>query len=117
MGPAHRCTHRGHVAATGKLDRKAKVAMAGLLLVIALMIVLTIRSSIIAMTPDASVAAPTPENEDELIQIAGHTLLLSHGSAGNRMAHWLNTGSNDSKAFEVGDRSFAADSDVLTPEG
>jgi hypothetical protein len=105
------------MVASARLDRKAKGAIVALLLVVTLIITLSIRSTIVAMTPEASVAAPIAEGEDELIQIAGHTLLLQHGSAGNRIAHWLKAGSNDSKAFEVGDQSFAAHSDVLTPEG
>jgi len=105
------------MVAADRLDLKAKGAIGGLLLVVALVIVLSIRSTIVAITPEARVAAPIAEGEDELIEIAGHTLLLHHGSAGNRIAHWLKAGSNDSKAFEVGDQSFAAGSEVLTPEG
>ena len=105
------------VTAAGKLDRKAQLAMAGLLLVLAIIAVMTVRSTIVAITPDATVAAPIAENENELIQIAGHTLLLEHGSTGNRIAHWLKAGRADSKAFEVGDQSFASGSDMLTAEG
>ncbi len=104
------------MVAADRLDLKAKGAIGGLLLVVALVIVLSIRSTIVAITPEARVAAPIAEGEDELIEIAGHTLLLHHGSAGNRIAQ-AEAGSNGSKAFEVGDQSFAAGSEVLTPEG
>jgi hypothetical protein len=105
------------VVTADRLDRKARIAIVGLLLVLGLIFVVSIRSTIVAMAPEAKVAAPIAESEDELIQIAGHTLLLQHGSAANRIAHWLIAGSTDSKAFEVGDQSFAAGSDELTPEG
>src|SRR6478752_6957695 len=105
------------VAAAGKLDRKAKTAVAGLLLVIAVIIAFSIRRSIVAVRSDSAVAALTPENQDEMIQIAGHTVLLKHGSAGNRIAHWLHPGSSGSQAFELGDKAFVAGSDALTPDG
>jgi len=105
------------VAAAVKLDRKATIALVGLLLVIVVIVGLTIRSSVIALTPDATIAAPSPENQDEMIQVAGHTVLLKHGSAANRIAHWLHPGSGDAEAFELGDKSFVAGSDTLTPEG
>src|SRR4051812_39418864 len=117
MGPAGCKTHIALVARATILDRKAKAAMAGMLLVIAAIIAVTIKSSIMSMTPDAAVAAQTPEGADELMQIAGHTLLLKHGSAGNRITHWLHARSNDSEAFELGDQSFAAGSEALSAEG
>ncbi|MFL6737379.1 MAG: hypothetical protein ACJ8F4_10025 [Sphingomonas sp.] len=91
--------------------------MAGLVLVLFGMLALTARSAIVAVTPDSLVSAPTPENSDELIQIGRHTVLLKHGSASNRIAHWIHGGSANSKAFEVGDGSFVANSDALTPDG
>ena len=105
------------MAAAGKLDRRAKAAVVGLVLVVVAILALVIRNSVIAMTPDATVAAPTSETQDELIEIGGHTLLLKHGSPGNRVAHWLHAGSKDSEAFEVGNQSFLANSETLTPEG
>lgn len=73
--------------------------------------------SVVAMTPDSLVAAPSAENEDELIQIGSHALLLEHGSTANRIVHWLHAGSRDSKAFELGSRSFVGHTDAFTPEG
>jgi len=105
------------LAAAGKLDRRAKMAVVGLVLVVVAILGLVVRNSVIAMTPEATVAAPTPENQDELIQIGTHTLLLKHGSAGNRIAHWLHAGSKDSRAFEMGSQAFVPNSDALTPEG
>lgn len=89
----------------------------GLILVLAFMLILTVRSAISAVTPEALIAAPTPGNEDELIRIGGHTILLKHGSASNRIAHWIYGKSQDSRAFEIGGRSFVANSDTLTSEG
>jgi len=105
------------MAAAGKLDRRAKAAVAGLVLVVLAILGFVVRNSVIAMTPDSTVAAPAPEDQDELIQIGAHTLLLEHGSAGNRIAHWLHAGSKDSRAFEMGDQAFVPNSDALTPEG
>jgi hypothetical protein len=105
------------LAAAGKLDRKAKTAVTGLALVVVAILGLVVRNSVIALTPEPTVAAPTPENQDELIQIGGHTLLLEHGSAGNRIVHWLHAGSKDSRAFEMGNRAFVPNSDALTAEG
>ena len=99
------------------LDRKAKRAVGALVLVVLAIFALVAWKSVVAMTPDSLLAAPTAETEDELIQIGGHALLLEHGSAANRVAHWLHAGSNDSKAFELGNRSFAGHSDALTAEG
>ncbi|HLO18942.1 MAG TPA: hypothetical protein VK192_00420 [Sphingomicrobium sp.] len=91
--------------------------MAGLVLLVFGMLALTIRGAIVAVTPDTLVSAATPENQDELIQIGRHTLLLKHGSATNRIAHWMHRGSANSKAFEVGKSSFVANSDALTLKG
>lgn len=105
------------MAAVGKLDRRAKTAVTGLVLVIIAILGLVIRNSVVSMTPDATVAAPIAENQDELIQIGRHTLLLEHGSAGNRIAHWLHAGSKNAEAFEMSNQSFVANSDALSPEG
>lgn len=105
------------MASTGRLDRKAKTALMGLLLVIVVLVALTIRSSVIALTPESLVTASDPQSQDELLQIGGHTVLLRHGSAGNRIAHWFHAGKKDSRAFEVGGSSFSQNSDVLTSEG
>jgi hypothetical protein len=83
----------------------------------AALLVLTVRGAITAVTPEALMAAPTPGNEDELIRIGGHTVLLKHGSAGNRIAHWIYGKTGNSRAFEIGSRSFAPNSDALSAEG
>jgi len=105
------------VARSVSLDRKAKRAVSALVLVILAIFALVAWKSVVAMTPDSLVAAPTPETEDELIQIGSHALVLEHGSAANRIAHWLHAGSKNSKAFELGNRSFAGRTDALTAEG
>ncbi len=93
------------------------MAVAALVAVILLVLVLVARVSIIALTPETLVAAPSPASRDELISIGGHVLLLKHGSTGNRIAHWLHAESKSSRAFEVGDGAFVPDSAVLTSEG
>lgn len=99
------------------LDRRAKRALGALVLVIVVILAMTIRNSIVALTPEEIIAQPGPQTEDEIVQIGGHTMLLEHGSAANRIAHWLHGGSKDSKAFELGNQSFVAHSAALSPEG
>ena len=105
------------MASVSRLDRKAKTAMILLVVVILGLLALTIRSTIVAVSPDSLMSAASPESQDELIRIGHHTLLLKHGSASNRIAHWLHRGSSSSKAFEVGEASFVPNSDALTAEG
>ena len=100
-----------------KLERNAKWGLAGLLFVLLLLFATVIWHSVVALTPEQTVAAPTPGNEDELIEIGGHTLLLKQGSAGNKLAHWLHAGSASARAFELGSLSFAPNSDAFTAEG
>lgn len=87
------------------------------MLVIAVILAMTVRNSIVALTPESIMAAPSAQTEDEIIQIGGHTVLLEHGSTANRIAHWLHGGAQDSKAFELGNQSFVPDSATLSPEG
>ncbi len=105
------------MATARKLDRRAKGALIGLLVVIALILVLTLRSAIVAVTPDSLVAAPTPGNQDEIIQLGRHTMLLRHGSTGNKIAHWLHASSKDAHAFEVSEGVFEPNSDTFTGDG
>jgi hypothetical protein len=105
------------MATMGRLDRRAKTALMGLVVVLAFVFLLTVRSAISAVTPEALIAAPVPGNEDELVRIGGHTLLLKHGSATNRIAHWIYGKSRSSRAFEIGNRSFVPNSDALTSDG
>ena len=99
------------------LDRGAKRAVWLLLLVIVAILGMTAWKSVVAMTPESAVSRPTAETEDEIIQIGSHALLLEHGSAANRIVHWLHAGSKDSKAFELGNHSFAGHTDAFTAEG
>ncbi|HYX45843.1 MAG TPA: OmpA family protein [Sphingomicrobium sp.] len=105
------------MATAGRLDRKAKGALIGLLLVVALILVLIVRTAIVAVTPDSLVAAPTPQSQDEIMQLGRHTILLKHGSTGNKIARWLHAGSKSSRAFEVSDAVFEPNSDTLSGEG
>lgn len=105
------------MATAGRLDRRAKGALIGLIAVIAIILVLTVRSAIVAVTPDSLVAAPNPANQDEIMQVGRHTILLRHGSVGSKIAHWLHAGSKSSRAFEVSDPVFEPNSDVLTRDG
>ncbi|HEY4071428.1 MAG TPA: hypothetical protein VGM04_07725 [Sphingomicrobium sp.] len=103
--------------ATVRLDRKTKTALGGLVVVIVFLLALTIRNSIVALTSESVVATATAEGTDELVQIGGHTLLLKHGSATNKVAHWVQRTSTDSRAFELGPQAFAPNSGVLTEGG
>jgi len=103
--------------ATVKLDRKAKSAVWLVAILFLGIIILAIRQAVVTVMPQTIVATQAPETEDELIVIGGHSLLLNHGSVGNRIAHWAHAGSRDSRAFEVGDQCFTPASDDLTSEG
>jgi hypothetical protein len=105
------------MASAAKLDRKAKGAVAAVVLVFIAIIGLTLRNSIVAMSSDPAIAAGAPENSDDILVIGGHTVLLGHGSAGKKLAHWLHAESKDSYAFEVGDQAFTPNSAKLTGEG
>jgi hypothetical protein len=105
------------MARTVSLDRRAKGAIGALVFVIAVILAMTVWNSVVALTPESAVASPGPETEDEIVQIGGHTMLLEHGSAANRIAHWLHAGSRNSKAFELGNQSFVAHSATLSSEG
>jgi hypothetical protein len=99
------------------LNRNAKRAVAALVLVIVAMIALTAWTSVVALTPESTVAEPSAHSEDEIVDIGGHALLLEHGSAANRIVHWLHAGLGNSRAFELGTRTFAAHTATLSPEG
>jgi hypothetical protein len=105
------------MASLNRLDRRAKTALFGLFILIAGMLALTIRSAIVAVTPDQLITAPASQSQDEIIQLGRHTVLLRHGSAGARIAHWIDTGSHGSRAFEVRDSVFTPGSDTLSGEG
>lgn len=117
MGRSRRSLQSLAMGRTASLDRRAKRAVGALTLVIAVILAMTIRNSIVALTPEEIIAAPGPQTEDEIVQIGGHTMLLEHGSAANRIAHWLHGASQDSKAFELGNQSFVEHSATLSPEG
>lgn len=87
------------------------------MLVVLAMLALTIRSAIIAVTPDSLIAEAAPETQDEIIQLGRHTLLIRHGSVGSKIAHWVHAGSKNSQAFEVPDRLFQPGSETLTSDG
>ena len=100
-----------------RLDRKAKSALAVLIVVLLGLLALVMWRSIVAVTADSLVAAESPDRGDELIVIGGHSLLLKHGSVGVRIAHWVRAGNGDSRAFEVSNRLFDGQSAKITKEG
>jgi len=100
-----------------KLDRKTKTALAGLLLIILVLLAMVIRNSIVSVASDSLVAEQSPQTEDEIVQVGTITLLLRRGSAGNKIAHWIDAGSKGSRAFQVSQGSFVPNSDNLTNEG
>ena len=81
------------------------------------LIFLVLRQTVVMLTPESIVAVPDANIDDELILIGGHSLLLKHGSLGNRIAHWTHAGNKNSRAFEVGDTFFTPASADLTREG
>jgi hypothetical protein len=117
MGSLEPPVHYAAMATARRLDRRARGALLALLVVIGVILVLIVRSAIVAVTPDSLVTAPNPANQDEIMQIGRHTVLLRHGSTGNKIAHWLHAGSKTSRAFEVSDAVFEPNSGTLTTEG
>lgn len=105
------------MARAGKLDGKAKWALAGLVLVVLFILAMVLRNAIVAVSPDAAVPSTASEDRDDIIQIGSHVLLLKHGSSGNRIANWLHAGSKKARAFEVGEQAFEPNSAALTSKG
>ena len=99
------------------LDRKAKLSLAAMLLVVLIVVGAAVRASVVAVAGDSLLAEEGSTGDDEIVQIGGHTLLLKRGSAGNKIANWLHAGKKGSRAFEVGERSFVSNSDALTADG
>lgn len=99
-----------------RLDRKAKSALAVLIVVLLGLLALAMWRSIVAVTADSLVAAESPDRGDELIVIGGHSFLLKSGSVGVRIAHWVHAGTG-SQAFEIGDRFFNGSSHEISKEG
>jgi hypothetical protein len=100
-----------------RLDRKARTAiwiLVGLALTI---LVLVGRNAVASLTPQKLATLESGSTSDELLVIGGHSVLLKHGNSTDRISHSVHDGNDDSRAFEIGDRSFASNSDQLTSEG
>jgi len=99
-----------------RLDRKARTAI-WILVGLALAIVaLVARNAVVSLTPQKLAALESGATSDELLVIGGHSVLLKQSSATDRISH-SSLYSDDGRAFEIGDRSFAPNSDQLTSEG
>jgi hypothetical protein len=98
------------------MDGKAKTAVTAVILIVLAIIGLGLRGCVVAMTPEQTVAAGTPDDQ-QIVLIGQRTMFLEPGSVGSRIAQWLNAGSSGTRAFGVGERSFQPGSDELNADG
>lgn len=99
-----------------RLDRKARTAIWVLVGLALAIVALVARNAVVSLTPQKLAALESGSTSDELLVIGGHSVLLKQGSAADRISHSSHDG-NNGRAFEIGDRSFAPNSDQLTSEG
>jgi len=104
------------VTTARRLDRKTKRAVT--LAVIALLAgpLLFLWSGLSSLGADRSIVASS-NPDDQVVFVGGHTMLLEPGTLGRRIADWLNIETTDTRAFEIGDQTFAPNSVKLTPTG
>lgn len=57
------------------------------------------------------------DQDDRVMFVGGHTMLLERGSPGRKIAEWLKFDTADMRAFEIGDQAFVPNSAELTPRG
>ncbi len=99
-----------------QLDRKAKAAIAAVILIFLAIVLLALRSFVVALTPEQSVAA-SDSGEDQIVLLGKETMVLPSRSVGSKIVSWLNVGGAGARAFEVGDRTFPPGSDEPTQLG
>jgi hypothetical protein len=99
-----------------RLDRKAKAAIMAMILIVLGIILLALRSCVVALTPEQTIAAPH-SGDDQIVLLGKETMLLESGSVGSKIVSWLSAGGTKTRAFEVGDRSFPPGSDEPTQVG
>ena len=99
-----------------RLDRKAKAAITAVMFVFLLIVGLGLRSCVVALTPEQTVAAPD-SGKDQLVLVGKETMVVPSGSVGSKMVSWLTGGGTGTRAFEVEDQAFRPGSDEPTQLG
>ena len=99
-----------------RLDRKAKAAITAVMFVFLLIVGLGLRSCVVALSPEQTVAAPDSD-KDQLVLVGKETMVVPSGSVGSKMVSWLTGGGTGTRAFDVGDQAFRPGSDELTQLG
>jgi hypothetical protein len=104
------------MAAARTLDRKARWAVAAVVAVFLAGPLLAIRSFVASAGADEPIVASNAD-DDELVTVGGHTMLLHQGSTARKIVDWIKIKSSDTRSFQVSDRSFAPNSAEPTPDG
>ncbi len=104
------------MAVRARLDRKAKAAIAAAMFIFVVIAGLGLRSCVVALTPEQTVAAPDT-SKDQLVLVGKETMVVPSGSVGSTIVSWLTAGDTGTRAFDVGDQSFRQGSDELTQLG
>lgn len=100
--------------ARNRLDRRARLAVTAAVVALLAGPLLYIGSR--ALAADEPIVVSSPQ-DDQLVLVGSHTMLLEKGSLGRRIADWLRLERADSRSFDVGDQIFAPSSADLTSEG
>lgn len=102
------------MAAARRLDPNAKRAVTVAVIVLLAVPVLALRG--VMSTRDEPIVASS-DQDDRVMFVGGHTMLLERGSLGRKIADWLKLNATDTRTFEIGDQTFAPNSAQLTPGG
>ena len=102
------------MATARRLDRKTRRAVTLAVVVLLAAVLLGVRGLMSAT--DGPIVASS-DHDDRVMFVGGHTMLLEHGTVGRKIADWLQFDSADTRAFEIGDQTFAPNSAELSPSG
>ena len=103
------------VAAQQKIDRNARRALIGLVVLVGIAALLLLRSCVGMVTPSTIVADTRPVDE-QIIDLNGEAIFVPAGTVGNKIGSWLNSGKTAANAFFVEEELFEPGSDTLVPE-
>jgi hypothetical protein len=103
-------------AAHRRLDRKARLAVSAAVIVLLAVPVFALHGCVSTLTADRQIVASS-DQDDRVMFVGGHTMLLEHGSTARKIADWLKLRTADTRAFEIGDQTFSPNSVELTPSG
>ena len=99
------------------LDRKARTAIiAAVALLLAGPLFLIVKT-VVAKLSGEPAQVFHPQNDQLVMLRDGSTMLVKHGSVGERIARWLKLNRKGQETFEVGNANFAPGSPTLTRDG